>query len=74
MSELTVNKIRFLVALISEFAERFHLTEADAYKYISSYGGVEMFEEHYGIMHTLSFRDMVDGMASFCRRKGGTLA
>ena len=74
MSELTVNKIEFLVALISEFADRFHLSNDEAYKYISSHGGVEMFEEHYGILHTLSFRDMVDGMAAFCRRQGGLLA
>lgn len=74
MSELTINKIDFLVALISEFAERFHLSGSDAYHYISSYGGVEMFDENYDILHTLSFRDMVDGMAAFCRRKGGSLA
>ena len=74
MSELTIHKIDFLVALISEFAERFHLSGAEAYRYINQYGGVEMFESNYDILHTLSFRDMVDGMAAFCRRKGGTLA
>ena len=36
--------------------------------------GVEMFEENYDILHTLSFSDMVDGMAAFCRRKGGMVA
>ena len=74
MSELTIHKIDFLVALISEFAERFQLSEVDAYRYISRHGGVEMFEENYDILHTLSFSDMVDGMAAFCRRKGGMVA
>lgn len=74
MSEQTIHKIDFLVALISEFAERFHLSTVDAYHYINSYGGVEMFDENYDILHTLSFRDMVDGMAAFCQRKGGVLA
>lgn len=74
MSELTIHKIDFLVALISEFAERFHLSGDEAYRYINQYGGVEMFESNYDILHTLSFHDMVDGMAAFCRRKGGSLA
>lgn len=73
MPELTINKIDFLVALISEFAERFHLSGDEAYRYINQYGGVEMFEANYDILHTLSFRDMVDGMAAFCHRKGGAL-
>ena len=49
MSELIINKIDFLVALISEFAERFHLSTVDAYRYINRYGGVEMFDENYEI-------------------------
>jgi len=73
MSELTIHKIDFLVALISEFAKRFHLSGDEAYRYINQYGGVEMFEANYDILHTLSFRDMVDGMAAFCHRKGGAL-
>lgn len=73
MPELTIHKIDFLVALISEFAERFHLSGDEAYRYINQYGGVEMFEANYDILHTLSFRDMVDGMAAFCHRKGGAL-
>lgn len=74
MSEQNVHKIGFLVALINEFARRFHLTDKESYNYIARYGGVEMFFENYNILHTLSFNDMVEGMASFCQRKGGNLA
>lgn len=73
MSELNRNKIDFLVALIDEFAKRFGLSSKESYRYISRYGGVQMFFNHYDILHTLSFRDMVDGMAAFCRRHGGQL-
>lgn len=73
MSELNKNKISFLVALINEFGQRFGLSNVDSYRYISQYGGVQMFLEHYEILHTLSFRDMVDGLAAYCKRKGGTL-
>ena len=73
MSELNRNKIDFLVALIDEFAKRFGLSSRESYRYISRYGGVQMFFNHYDILHTLSFRDMVDGMAAFCHRHGGQL-
>ncbi len=33
-----------------------------------------MFLQNYDILHTLSFADMVEGMAAFCERKGGKLA
>ena len=73
MSELNRNKIDFLVALIDEFAKRFGLSSKESYCYISRYGGIQMFFNHYDILHTLSFRDMVDGMAAFCHRHGGQL-
>lgn len=73
MSDLDKHKIDFLVALIDEFAKRFGLSNKESYQYISHYGGVQMFFNHYDILHSLSFRDMVDGMAAFCHRHGGKL-
>lgn len=73
MSKQNIHTIGFLVALINEFANRFGLTDKQAYEYISRFGGIEMFIEHYNILHTLSFADMVEGMASFCKRQGGHL-
>ena len=73
MSELNKHKINFLVALINEFGQRFGLSNVDSYRYINQYGGVQMFLEHYDILHTLSFRDMVDGMTAYCKRQGGNL-
>lgn len=73
MSEQNLSKIGFLVALINEFGKRFGLTDKQSYDYISRYGGIEMFLQHYNILHTLSFPDMVEGMASYCNRQGGEL-
>ena len=73
MYKLTENKIGFLVALINEFGQRFGLSNVESYRYINQYGGVQMFLEHYDILHTLSFRDMVDGLAAYCKRQGGML-
>lgn len=74
MNELNTSKIGFLVALINEFGQRFGLTDKQSYRYISHYGGIEMFLKNYNILHTLSFPDMVEGMASYCNRQGGQLA
>ncbi|MBQ2858690.1 MAG: DUF3791 domain-containing protein [Bacteroides sp] len=73
MKKLDIHKIDFLVALIAEFGKRYGLSNKEAYRYINQYGGVQMFFNHYDILHTLSFRDMVDGMAAFCHRQGGLL-
>ncbi len=67
------DKIEYIVMLIAAFAKRYHLSLREAYRYIATYKGIEMCERHYNIMHTLSLEDGVDGLASYCRRKGGTL-
>lgn len=73
MSSQEVHKISFLVALINEFGVRFGLSDSQSYDYIARFGGIEMFFEYYDILHTLSFADMVEGMAAFCSRQGGEL-
>ena len=73
MPKHTLDVIEYTVVLISEFAKRFGLSEADAFRYIDRYNGMKLIDQCYGIMHTLSFADSVDGMASYCRRNGGTL-
>ena len=73
MDELSLHKIDFMVALIDEFGKRFGLSSKESYRYISRYGGIQMFLNHYDILHTLSFSDMVEGMAAFCHRQGGKL-
>lgn len=67
------DKIRYVVALVAAFAKRYSLTEVQAEKYLSRYGGLEVCDLHYGIMHTLSFRDNVEYLAIYCRRNGGRL-
>ena len=73
MSKDRVDIIEYTIALINEFAKKFGLSEAEAFGYIDRCSGLKLIEECYGIMHTLSFADSVDGMASYCRKHGGTL-
>ena len=73
MSKRTLDIIEYTIALVNEFAKRFGLSETDSFRYIDRYNGMKLIEQCYGIMHTLSFADSVEGMASYCRRNGGTL-
>ena len=65
--------IEYIVALINEFAKKFGLSDAQAYRYISRFKGIELIEEHYEIMHTLDFSETVNSLAIYCNRKGGAL-
>ena len=65
--------IEYIIALVNEFATRFELTEKQAYRYISMYKGVVFVEQNYGIIHTLDFKEAVDSVALYCRKKGGKL-
>lgn len=63
----------YIVALIAAFARHFSMSEVDAYQYLHRYSAVKVAHEFYDVMHTQSFDDMVQSMASYCRRKGGEL-
>lgn len=73
MSQLDKNIMDFLVALISEFAARFGMTQDRAFNYIADHKGLEYYFKHYNILHTLSFDDNVDGMIQVCLNNGGDL-
>lgn len=62
-----------MVALVAEFARRYNLTDAQAARYMSRWGAIELCEKHYGIMHTLPWSDNIESIATYCRRQGGTL-
>ena len=65
--------VEYIVALINEFAKRYALSDAQAYRYISRFKGIELIEEHYEIMHTLDFSETVSSLAIYCKRQGGEL-
>lgn len=67
------NKIEYIIMFISEFSKRHHLSEQQAYCYLKEFGGVELLDEFYDVMHTQSFENMVMDITAFCHRKGGAL-
>ena len=65
--------LEYTIAIVSEFASKFNLTEKQAYRYINFHKGLNFIEENYGIIHTLDFNEAVDSDAIFCRKNGGEL-
>lgn len=63
----------YIVVLISSFAQHFKITDSQAYQYLHRYGAISVAHQFYDVMHTQSFDDMVQSMATYCRRKGGSL-
>ena len=66
-------KIEYIIMLIKLFARDFGLSFQQAYRYVSIHQGIEYAEQHYNVLHTLSFEDQVEGLATYCHKKGGTL-
>ena len=67
------DKIEYLVIFINEFAKRFGLGTRQTFKYLQQYKALSFLECQYDVAHTMSFAYMVDAMADYCRKNGGTL-
>lgn len=63
----------YIVLLIAAFASHYSMTDAEAYRYLNHYGAIKIAHDYYDVMHTQSFDDMVQSMATYCQRKGGNL-
>lgn len=66
-------KIEYIIMLIKLFARHFGLSFQQAYRYVNIHQGIEYAEQHYNVLHTLSFEDQVEGLATYCHKKGGAL-
>lgn len=66
-------QVSYIVAVISDFAERFGLSTPQAYRYLARYKGIDFLQEFYDVEHTLSFENVVADVAQYCRNNGGAL-
>lgn len=67
-------QVAYIVAVISDFAERFGLSTPQAYRYLARFKGIEFLQEFYDVEHTLPFEEVVSDVALCCRNNGGVLA
>ena len=67
------NQIEYIACCIGLFANKFHLSNQEAYKYLLRFGGLSFLYEFYDIEHTLSLEDAIDDITLITKRNGGAL-
>jgi hypothetical protein len=67
------NRLEYFVACIGAFAEKYSLTNSQAYKYLKRFAGLDFLNEFYNIEHTFSIEEAVDDLTTICQRNGGAL-
>ena len=65
--------IEYIVAIVSEFAIKYNLSDSQAYRYLNFNKGISFIEDNYGIIHTLDFDEALESVATYCRKSGGKL-
>jgi len=67
------NKIAYVVTCVGAFAQRFKLSNSQAYAYLRRFAGIDFLLDCYGAEHTLSIEDAVSDLQTLCSRKGGRI-
>lgn len=67
------NKIEYIVACISEFANRHTLSFRQAFNYLDFYKGIDFLDKCYEAEHQFSIEDAIDDLTEYCQRHGGLL-
>jgi len=74
MSERDINnRIDYFICCIGAFAKQFAISNAEAYRYLQSMGGMRYLYDNYEYEHTQSIEDAVEDMGRICMRHGGAL-
>lgn len=73
MSKQESNILRFTIAVVTEFARFYGISQKQAYNYLVRFRGMEHLDEFYNVLHTQSFEDNVEVLAEVCQNNGGQL-
>ena len=67
------NRIEYIVACVGAFAQRYNLSNMQAYAYLRRFTGIDFLLDCYAAEHTLSIDDAVSDLQVICQRKGGKI-
>ncbi len=67
------DRIEYVVACVSAFAQQFNLTNSQAYAYLRRFCGIDFLLDCYAAEHTLSIDDAVSDLRIICSREGGKI-
>lgn len=73
MERDTQNRITYIVYCVSAFANRYGLSNKQAYSYLNRFKGLNFLDECYEAEHQLSISDAIDDLSVICHRNGGAL-
>jgi len=73
MSKKESNILKFIIAVVTEFARFYGISQKQAYNYLVRFKGMAHLEEFYNVLHTQSFEDNVEVLSEVCRHNGGEL-
>lgn len=65
------DRIEYVVACVGAFAERYGLSNQQAYAYLERFAGIDFLIDCYEAEHTLSIDDAVVDLQHICLRQGG---
>lgn len=74
MSKSIINRINYIIAIITEFAVAHKISAQQAYLYLQQFKGLDFIEKHYEVEHTGSFENAVEDLTIYCQRMGGNIA
>ena len=68
------NRLMYFFCCIGAFASKYALSNAEAYKFLAEFKGLDFIDQQYEIEHTQSIEDAVEDMMLVCQRNGGVLS
>ena len=73
MAREELNKLKYTIALIAEFAKKFNLGQRQALNYLKRYKGLDYLQAFYDVLRTKSFEETLHDVSIICQRNGGGL-
>ena len=73
LRERDLNMVRYMVACVNEFADRFNMNGKEAFNYLNEHKAINFLLNNYEIEHTLSIDDAVDDIVIVAKNNGGTV-
>lgn len=67
------DRIEYVVACVGAFAQKYGLSNSQAYAYLRRFMGIDFLLDCYAAEHTLSIDDAVSDLRIICQREGGKL-
>ncbi len=67
------DRIEYVIACVGAFAQKYGLSNAQAYAYLRRFTGVDFLLDCYAAEHTLSIDDAVSDLQAICHREGGKI-